>query len=258
MIAFCVLASGSSGNAVLVRGGGGTILLDAGLPAAEIGRRMSDVGADVADLSAILLTHEHGDHIRGAPVLAEKLKVPVYLSSGTREASRRFWRRRHDLRVVGVDAFEIAGLQAVPIPLLHDAREPLGFRFSCGARSLAVATDLGEADALVEQSLLGADALIVEANHDRDCLLDGPYPEYLKRRILSGYGHLSNEQCADLLRCVASPQLQRVVLAHLSQENNRPLLAWEAAAAALYERGVLENVISIASRVRPLGWMHVD
>jgi phosphoribosyl 1,2-cyclic phosphodiesterase len=258
MIAFCVLASGSSGNAVLVRGTGGTVLLDAGLSAAQIGRRMSGVGVDLADLSAILLTHEHGDHIRGAPVLAEKLGIPVYLSCGTRDGSRNVWRRRPELHIVGADAFEIAGLVAVPVPLLHDAREPLGYRFSCGTRSLAVATDLGEADAVVEESLLDADALIVEANHDRDRLLDGPYPEYLKRRILSGYGHLSNDQCADLLRRVASPRLQRVVLAHLSQENNRPLLAWEAAAAALYERGVPENVISIASRIRPLGWMHVE
>jgi phosphoribosyl 1,2-cyclic phosphodiesterase len=258
MIDFCVLASGSSGNAMLVRGGGGTILLDAGLSAAQIQRRMTEVGADAADLTAILLTHEHGDHIRGAPVLAEKLGIPVYLSCGTRDGSRRFWRRRHSLKIVGAGAFELAGFEVVPIPLMHDAREPMGFRFSCGACSLAVATDLGEVDAVVEESLLSADALIVEANHDRDRLLEGPYPEYLKRRILSGYGHLSNDQCADLLRRVACPELQRVVLAHLSQENNRPLLAWEAAASALYERGVPEHVISIASRVRPLGWMSVE
>ncbi len=257
MLSFCVLASGSSGNAILVGNGRQTVLLDVGLSAARICDRIRDVGAEPADLSAIVLTHEHGDHVRGAPVLARKLGVPVYLSRGTLQGSRRLWRREHDLRVVEA-TLEIAGLEVTPIPLLHDAEEPFGYVFRSDGRSLAVATDLGHADAVVEELLFGADALIIEANHDRDRLLDGPYPEYLKRRILSGYGHLSNDQCADLLRRVASSRLQRVVLAHLSQENNRPLLAWEAAAAALDERGVLENVISIASRVRPLGWMHVE
>ncbi len=258
MLAYCILGSGSGGNAALLRGGGGTLLLDAGFAPGELIKRMATVATDPPELSAIILTHEHGDHICGAPALARKLGIPVYLSRGTLAGSHRVWRRGDELRLIGTEPFSVAGFAVSPIPVSHDAREPLSFRFELGGCSLVVLTDLGEADAVVEDRATEADGLIVEANHDRDCLLSGPYPDHLKRRILSGFGHLSNDQCADLLRRVASTRLQRVVLAHLSQENNRPLLAWEAAAGALYERGVLEQIISVASQSRPLGWMYVE
>jgi phosphoribosyl 1,2-cyclic phosphodiesterase len=234
------------------------LLLDVGVSAANVVRRMHDVGADPGDVRAVLLTHEHSDHVQGAPVLARRLRVPIYASQGTLAGTRRIWRGDEEVHPVGPGTFEVASIGITPIPVLHDAREPMGFRFDASGRSVAVVTDLGEADGPVEDALLETDALIVESNHDRDRLLSGPYPEYLKRRILSGQGHLSNDQCADLIRRVASQQLQRVVLAHLSQENNRPVLAWEAAASALGERGVSDHVVSVASRVRPLDWMHLE
>ncbi len=234
---FSSLGSGSSGNATLIEARDGTrvtrVLVDCGFPLRELGRRAARRGVELATIDAVFVTHEHGDHVGGALALARRHGTPVWMSAGTREAlgdvdappSLRV--ARHD------EPIAIGALELRPFAVPHDAREPLQLTLGDGARRLGVLTDLGSIDAGIEARLAGCDALLLECNHDRDLLAQGPYPAFLKRRIGGERGHLANEQAAALLRRCIHGALRHVVAAHLSVHNNRPDLAAQALAQAL-------------------------
>jgi phosphoribosyl 1,2-cyclic phosphodiesterase len=254
----CVLASGSAGNALLVRGPAGTLLVDAGLTLKELGRRLAQADCDPGELVGVLVTHEHGDHAGGAGVLARRLGLPIWLSRGTARAAARQWRGGERLEFVADGArFHAAGIDIEAWSCSHDAAEPLQFGFRAGEASLAVCTDLGHATPRVEECLRGRHMLVLEANHDRERLLAGPYPWYLKRRILGERGHLSNGQSAQLLARVAGADLKGVVLGHLSKENNLPGLALDAAGEALTSRGRADLSLFVAEQDKAGLWLDV-
>lgn len=254
----CVLASGSSGNCLLVKGPAGAVLLDAGLTMKDLGRRLSAVGCDADELQGVLVTHGHGDHVSGAGHLARRLKIPVWLSRGTAEESAHRWRGTEELRVVKAgERFTVAGIDMDCWACSHDTREPLQFGFRVGEASAALCTDLGQADATVRKALSQRSLLFVESNHDPDMLRRGAYPHHLKQRILGSRGHLSNAQCAQLLGDVAGPALKGVVLSHLSRENNRPELALESALRALSAGGHGQVQVWVGEADFPGPWLDV-
>lgn len=218
------LASGSSGNALLVEAAGAVIVVDCGLGARGIRAAIATAGRSVADLDLVLVTHEHGDHISGlSAILAHR--VPVFCTAGTARAAQvptTLWLEAQPATTCSFGAFEIAAL-----PVSHDAAQPAGFRIAAGGRSIVVLTDLGAADDALIAPLADAELVVLEANHDLHMLRSGPYPAHLKRRVLSSSGHLSNAECAELLAVAFRRHVQprTVWLAHLSQTNNRPALA---------------------------------
>lgn len=230
----CVLASGSKGNATWVAGPGGALLLDCGLSARETMRRMALMGLDHLKLNGIVITHEHRDHMAGVRVLAKQLRLPVMATRATWKACGLMGDLRHQAIAAG-ETFTVAGLTVHPFSVPHDAVDTVGLVVSAGASRLGVCTDLGQALNLAKARLAGCQALVLEANHDPELLADGPYPPWLKQRVRSRHGHLSNQQGADLLTAVHHSGLKRVVLAHLSEVNNTPELARAEAERALGE-----------------------
>jgi phosphoribosyl 1,2-cyclic phosphodiesterase len=241
------------GNATYVGSGGRGVLIDAGLPGREIERRLLASGLDPRAIQAIVITHEHRDHISGAGVWARRYGVPVYAQPPAWEAAVRVLPPRA-LRNVEVipfepgEPFQAAGLEFVAVSTSHDAAGSVGFRIQDGTAVLGFATDLGFASNLVRESLKGAEILYLEANHDEDLLLRGPYPWPLKQRIRSRHGHLSNADCAALLSELIHERLRTIVLGHLSQTNNNPRLAFDAGLAALKSRGADEDVTLLVAR----------
>lgn len=229
-----VLASGSSGNALLVRIGATRLLVDAGLPYPVLAARLAASGAPIGELDAVLVSHEHADHARALPELrARHPDVPVLATAGTARQARRDLGIGLEGAIRDGAALTVGDAMVVPFAVPHDAAEPVGFRFERGDFALAVATDLGEAPPTVQDAFAGCRAIVLEANHDEELLARGPYPPFLKRRVASRRGHLSNDQAARLLRAVAGPWLRHVTLAHASAANNSPERALAAAAAAL-------------------------
>jgi len=226
-----VLASGSSGNAVVVRSGGTAVLVDAGVSATAIRRRMAAFGMTPADLDAVLLTHEHTDHVRGLEVLLKRTPLPVWATPGT--ASRLAVGAREGGDVSPGRAFAVGTLTVLPVPTCHDAAEPVAYVFDDGRHRLGLCTDTGIATTLLRRRLEACHALLLEANHDVDLLRHGPYPWPLKQRIRSRLGHLSNEQGAELAAALAWRELCAVVGLHLSEKNNDPALAREVLRAAV-------------------------
>lgn len=218
---------------MLVKVGETMLLVDAGISLGAMNRGLSRVGAKAGELSAVIVTHEHGDHVRGLPALCKAHPhVPVFATRGTARALGRATGgavSRPYLNAGLATGFGPATL--TPIEVAHDAAEPIGLRIDCGDLSLGIATDLGMATLHVQEMLCGCRGLVIEANHDRELLRNGPYPGFLKRRIASPLGHLSNDETARLLREVAGPHLEYVVLAHLSRTNNSPDLALAATIA---------------------------
>jgi phosphoribosyl 1,2-cyclic phosphodiesterase len=254
----CVLASGSSGNCVLVRGAGGALLVDAGLSRRDLGRRMALAGCEPDEVTAVLLTHEHRDHVGCAAALSRELGIPVCCSPGTARALDGL--RREGARFCEVRAgqsLELGGLRVEAWACSHDTAEPLQFGVEEDGAAMAVCTDLGKVDAQVEAALRGRQLVVLESNHDADLLRGGPYPAFLKRRILGPRGHLSNEQCAQTLAKLAGHGLKRVVLGHLSRENNRPELALEAARTALAAAGHPDLPVTCAKQDMIGGWVAV-
>ncbi len=221
-LSVCVLGSGSRGNAVYVSDGATAILIDAGFSAREIDRRMRQRGLDPASLNAILVTHEHTDHVRGVERLVRRHRLPVYLTAGTRQEAAAL----HELPEIYCfacgDEFQINTLAIRPFSISHDARDPAGFTIGANGSRIGIATDLGHVTALVREHLRGCRMLIVEANHDPGMLMDGPYPWFLKQRIRGRTGHLANHETGRLLADILHPGLDHVVLAHLSETNNTP------------------------------------
>ncbi len=252
---FGCLGSGSKGNAWLVEAGDTRILVDCGFGVRETGRRMGRLGIEVASLSAILVTHEHSDHGRGAAKVAQAARCPVWLSHGSQTMLEAMGEAPTSPRILaGHQVFAVGDLEITPYPVPHDAREPVQFLFSDGDRRFGLLTDAGHVTAHMERVLEGCDALALECNHDVAKLEAGGYPAALKRRILGRYGHLDNAAAAVLLARVAGPGLKHVVAAHLSEENNAPELARSALAGAL---GCEEHWIGVADQEDGLNWREI-
>lgn len=242
-----VLASGSSGNCALVRACGTTILVDAGVSRLQICRRLAAFGISANEIDAIVITHEHGDHVRGLDVLVRQFDIPVWMTAGT-------W-SRVKVRCGGggeIDpgrAWAIGGLQVVPVATSHDALEPVAFIFEGDGRRLGYCTDTGVFTTVLQQRFDGVDLLMIEANHDADLLRHGPYPWSLKQRIASRHGHLANHQTQEAIEAVASPALKAVVGLHLSAENNDHVVA-RAAVEGGAPSGVPIGVVTRSEMLR--------
>jgi len=220
----CALGSGSAGNALLVEGPRGVLLVDAGLPWRDLSARAARAGLSLAGLRWVVLTHEHADHVRGLDPLLRR-GVQVAASAGTLQA----------LGIEGEElrpGLELEGIRVFPFPIPHDAREPLGLRLESGGEALGIATDLGQVTAGVLDALAPCRTLVLEANHDVSLLLAGPYPWPLKLRILGPEGHLANDEAGRTIHLLKD-SLRQVLLAHLSELNNTPVLALETVAASL-------------------------
>jgi phosphoribosyl 1,2-cyclic phosphodiesterase len=231
---FRVLGSGSSGNATLVEGGGARVLLDAGLGPRQLAERLASAGVDPASLDAVFVSHEHGDHARGAAAFSTRWGVPLAGTRGTFHAAGFAARSLPASVAVSPGeprAFRRLTVRAVAVP--HDAACPVAFVVSAGAVSLGHATDVGHLSRGLVGALGGCDALLVESNYDPAMLRDGPYPWSLKERILGPLGHLANGDVSRLLERGIGPRCHKVVLAHLSRKNNHPELALQAAEEAL-------------------------
>jgi phosphoribosyl 1,2-cyclic phosphodiesterase len=251
-VRFASLGSGSQGNALLVEVNATRLLLDCGFALSETVRRLARLGLSPRDLSAIVVTHEHEDHIGGVARFARKHGVPVWLTSGTLRGLETLFDIDIDLRLIrGYGAFAVGDVQVEPFPVPHDAREPAQYVFSDGARRLGVLTDAGHVTVHMQRCLSGCDALVLECNHDPDLLRAGDYPDRLKTRIASRFGHLDNASAGALLAGIDRSRLQHVVAAHLSQSNNRPDLARESLATAL---GCAASWIAIADQQSGLDW----
>ncbi len=250
---FASIGSGSRGNGSLVEVGNTLVLLDCGFTIAEVERRMARLGKTPSDLSAIVVTHEHGDHIKGVGPLARRYKIPVWMTHGTARHERLG--KLPQLHYFNShESFAIDGLELSPYPVPHDAREPAQFVFGDGQRRLGILTDVGCWTPHIEEQLSACDALMLECNHDRDMLYLGSYPHSLKERVGGRHGHLSNAQAAELLARLDNSKLQHLVAAHLSEENNQPLLAQQALAQVL---GCNADWISIAAQEQGLNWREV-
>jgi phosphoribosyl 1,2-cyclic phosphodiesterase len=254
------LASGSRGNATLVEIGAGRglfgptrLLVDAGLSARELTRRLRQAGVDPRSIAALLLSHEHDDHARGAELFSRLHGVPVLCARETLAAldrtERHFsgWRPLVTGRTERIDGVDV---QVFPVP--HDAAAPVGFVIAGDGRRCGIATDLGHVTPLVVDSLRGCDLLLVEFNHDDRMLQGGPYPLQVKRRVAGGLGHLSNREAAALLRLSAVDGCRVVVLAHLSETNNTPELAERSARAAVGRKGPEIRVAAPGGASAPL------
>jgi phosphoribosyl 1,2-cyclic phosphodiesterase len=217
-----VLASGSKGNCTYLRGEQGALLIDAGLSARETLRRLGAAGGDASLVEAILVTHEHIDHIRGVDVLARRLGVPVYATGGTLEAYSRKCGTSAEVRVCRCgEQFVVGDFSIEPFATSHDAREPCGFSVADGDLRVGCCTDTGTVTTTIFDRLASCDAVLLESNHCPDMLENGPYPAYLKSRIRSKRGHLSNPDAARCLQRLAD-HIHMAMLAHVSEINNTP------------------------------------
>ena len=243
-----MLSSGSGGNATYISSGKSVLLIDSGLSCRELSRRLAQIGAAPDSTDAIAITHEHVDHVAGVLPLSSCYEIPVHASAGT-IAGSPLHSRPGRIESLTADAPFTAGcLEVVPFPVPHDAAEPVGFTVTDGAVKVGVATDLGSQTLDVLVGLSDSDVVILESNHDSEMLVDGPYPWYVKERIASPLGHLSNADAADLIRAVRHPGLQHLVLVHLSETNNDPAMTLDSARKALGRKG--------GGVLVSLGWQH--
>lgn len=229
---FCNIASGSSGNCTYVGDENTHIIIDAGISGKRIEAGLNDLDLTTSDVTGILITHEHTDHIGGLAVIAKKFDIPIYATRGTIDAIRSCPRYSgipdHLFNTVKSDrVFKLGDFDILPIPISHDAAEPVAYRVENNGMRVSIATDLGMYDDHIVECMKDSDLLMLEANHDVHMLEAGPYPYPLKRRILGEKGHLSNDLCGRLLTELISDRLQQVILGHLSKDNNLEELAYE-------------------------------
>lgn len=228
---FASLGSGSGGNATVVGCGDTYLLVDCGFSMRETQRRLERLELCLTRISAVLVTHEHGDHVRGVPLIARKFAIPVFITSGTLES--RDFGFMPDVRPISAgQSFQVGPLEVLPVAVPHDAREPVQYRFRSGGLNLGILTDLGSFDDALVAHYDGCDGLLLEANHDPVLLARGPYPPQLKRRVAGPWGHLSNQQAAALLSRLDTSRLRQLVVGHISRKNNSPSLAQAAIAPA--------------------------
>jgi len=251
-VSFCVLASGSSGNAALLATDQTRILVDAGLSMKELGRRLALIGEDLERIDAIVVTHEHSDHVSGLPVLSrnKKMRAPIYMTKLTAPAID--WgdgQPRLETFQAGA-CFQIGDIEVTSCSIPHDALDPVAFCFEAHGVRIGVVTDLGYIPVSIKYHLRRTDLLLLESNHDLDMLKVGPYPWSIKQRVMSRVGHLSNLGMSEYLMEDLDGGTSHLVLGHLSEQNNHPEIVRLIASQSLEERG-LRTQLSIASQHKP-------
>ncbi|MCR4436313.1 MAG: MBL fold metallo-hydrolase [Clostridiales bacterium] len=242
MIKFCSLFSGSSGNSIFLSANGTKLLIDAGLSARKIVEALYSIGEEPSKLNAILVTHEHIDHIRGAGVLSRKFNLPVYANENTWEQMEREigpMNVKNKMVFNTGREFEVGEVCAKAFSIPHDAAEPVGFNFFIQDKKITTATDIGHINRELLQHFERSELLLLESNHDIEMLKVGPYPWHLKMRILGERGHLSNEMAGKVVAYLAEKGTRRFLLGHLSKENNFPELAYQTVCNELSEKKII-------------------
>ena len=251
---FATLGSGSQGNAHLIETPNVRILVDCGFPAREIEQRLSLLGVEPASLHAILITHEHTDHVRGLGPLARRYQLPAWMTTGTYLGAN--CGTLPDLHSIDSHAggFSLGDLEVLPYPVPHDSREPCQFTFHCAGARLGLLTDAGHITPHIVENLTECDSLILEFNHDTEMLASGPYPLSLQRRVGGSHGHLSNRQSVELLGQLVPQRLQHLIPAHLSEKNNTQA---QVSRALLRTHPELGERLSFADQHAPVGWFEI-
>lgn len=257
MFEVSVLASGSSGNCFFIGTHRGDILIDTGISCKQISERLEKIGKSIKNIKGIFLTHEHIDHIRGIETLSRRYNIPVYINEGT---LNNCYFDMGNIQLIKTDKeFDFNGLKILPFSKSHDASEPVSFLIKNGCRQISVITDIGICCENVIQNVKDADIIILESNHDLNMLKTGPYPYFLKRRIASTKGHLSNYEAALLILEYGNKRLQHVLLSHLSLNNNTPEIAVNTFNAIVGERDDLKNLKTwLTYRQKPTELIRVD
>lgn len=250
----CLLASGSKGNSILVESGKTRLLIDAGLSARELRKRLDSVDVEAESLDALLITHEHGDHVRGLGPLVRQLDLPVYLQTDLARKLPDVGKPDCVQEFVDGEEFTIKDLTIRPFAITHDCLAPVGFTLDGELGKVGVATDLGIVTRLVTECLQDCRALVLETNHDEELLRDGPYPWKLKQRVRSNHGHLSNNAAGNLLQSLLWNGLETVFLGHLSETNNRPDLAVEVVREVLEKQNICEPQVLLGKQQLPVLW----
>ncbi len=247
MLRLCPLASGSTGNCIYVSSQSTHILVDAGLYGKEIVNRLAQIGIKPNQIEAILISHEHVDHIRGARILSNKFNIPVYITEETAYYLGDSIANERMVRVMPVNGrIEINDIVIEPIPLPHDAIDPVGFCVHSDKTKISIATDLGHIPAYLGARFADSDGIFIESNHDEDMLMKGSYPLFLKERIMGSRGHISNSTAASFLAQYTGSRTQQIWLGHLSRNNNIPELAYETVKKSLTAAGFdLEHVTQV-------------
>ncbi|OOZ36694.1 MBL fold metallo-hydrolase [Solemya velesiana gill symbiont] len=251
---FASLGSGSRGNATLIESASCRLLLDCGFAAREVEGRLEQLGVAPDTLDAILVTHEHQDHIRGVGAMARRYSLPVWLTYGTHRKERCGALPEFNLFHSHQGEFLLGDILVRPFAVPHDASEPVQYLFKAEGRQLGVLTDTGMVTPHIVDVLQASDSLLLECNHDTEMLRQGPYPFSLQQRVGGNYGHMSNGQAAALLKQLDHGRLRNLVAAHLSEKNNRPELAREALLEAVPD---MEDRLSLTSQDRVSGWFEV-
>ncbi|KJR98442.1 MAG: beta-lactamase [Desulfobulbaceae bacterium BRH_c16a] len=250
---FSILGSGSRGNSVFIESGKTAILIDAGFSGKEIQARLRSIGRDLSDIRALCITHEHNDHICGAGVLSRRCGIPTYANPGTfSNGDKRFGKLKVRKEFDSGDILQIDDLQVRSFRISHDTADPVGFVISDGKASVGYCTDTGQVSHLMATRLAGCNGLILEFNHNLDMLKNGPYPLPLQQRVRSSQGHLCNEDAAEFLAQLVSDHLRFVVLAHLSETNNTPDLARNAALQSVADWGETALLVAGQDESMPL------
>ena len=255
-----ILGSGSAGNCTYLETDEVRILIDAGFSLRQIRQRLAAIGRVPENLTGILITHEHSDHVQGVLALSQKLKIPIYCNRPTQDGMQDQLRTRLDCRIFGTGAlFEIGDLQVETFTVPHDAQDPVGFLIHTSEGRIGFLTDLGHVTRLVLERVRRANLLVLEANHDVKMLQECPHrPWSLKQRILSRHGHLSNEAAADTLEQIMSADLRHVYLGHLSRECNRPELAQRVVKERLEKIGAIHVGLEMTSQKAPCPTFNLD
>ncbi|MEO5699259.1 MAG: MBL fold metallo-hydrolase [Casimicrobiaceae bacterium] len=248
---FASLGSGSEGNGLVVQAGSTCVMIDCGFGVRDVATRLGRHGLLPADISAILVTHEHADHVGGVPAFAAKHRIPVWATFGTLQAAAGLIASERIYGFDSHDRFAIGDLEIHPFPVPHDAREPVQFVVTDGVHKFGILTDIGTSTPFVEASLSGCDALVIECNHDRELLAGSDYPFMLKQRIAGRFGHLDNDTAAAIVASIDTTRLKHIIAAHLSQQNNTPARARAALAAAL---SCTEDWVGIADQSLGFAW----
>jgi phosphoribosyl 1,2-cyclic phosphodiesterase len=248
---FTSLGSGSSGNALVVESGTTRVMMDCGFSLADTKARLERVGLCPSDITGVVVTHEHDDHMGGVARFARRYAIPVYLTRGTGQWLPPDFPAVLANYIDSHEPFEVQDLAVEPFPVPHDAREPVQYVFSDGNVRVGVVTDLGTITQHVVEKLSHCHALVIECNHDLDMLMEGPYPVSLKQRVAGRFGHLCNADAGHLVAALERSCLRHLIAAHLSQQNNKP----ELAVAALSEAAGCEREwIGVASQADGFAW----
>ncbi|MCK4757487.1 MAG: MBL fold metallo-hydrolase [Thermoplasmata archaeon] len=246
---YCILGSGSRGNSMVVWDEENLLLVDAGFSGKEIKKRMGQIGLDPDDIDAIIISHDHGDHVKGASIMSRRHEIPIYATELVQEGRVLYDQKLSGRQIIGPDeSFAIGGFNIRGFEVPHYANQTLGFRIENGGKTMAIATDMGHVPAGILPELEGCNGLVLEANHDLDMLVNGPYLPHLKRQIMSENGHLPNVDCGETLAKVIGEDTKHVTLAHLSGDNNEPEVAMRTIKAVLDMNKVRKVKIITASQ----------